>query len=405
MRAAAIAIALLWAATLQAQKYDGLARTPPMGWNSWNRFGCDVSERLVRETADAMIASGMRDAGYRYVVIDDCWHGARDSLGFIHPDTARFPSGMRALADYVHERGLKLGIYSDAGRATCGGRPGSQGHEYQDALQYARWGVDYLKYDWCATNGRNAPEAYRTMRDALAAAGRPIVLAICEWGDNRPWEWAKDVGHLWRTTGDITACWDCERNQGTWSSWGILRILDRQKALRAHAGPDRWNDPDMLEVGNGMSATEDRAHFAMWAMLAAPLLAGNDLRTMSPATRELLANREVVAIDQDSLGIPGFPYLSQASGVELWLRPLADGDWAMAILNRGDATRRVVFDFAREWVADGLSRRETRFAERSYRIRDLWAHADAGTTARALELEVAPHDVRIFRLVAQSPDY
>src|SRR5919202_887529 len=328
------------AAGLPAQKFEGLARTPPMGWNSWNRFGCDVSEALIRATADAMVSSGMRDAGYRYVNIDDCWHGTRDSLGFIRPDPQRFPSGMKALADYVHAKGLRLGIYSDAGWKTCGGRPGSRGHEYQDALTYASWGIDYLKYDWCNTEGLKQEGAYLTMREALAAAGRPIVFSICEWGTSNPWEWAKAVGHLWRTTGDITACFDCVRDHGNWQSLGVMQILDKQRGLRAHAGPGHWNDPDMLEVGNGMSAAEDRAHFSMWAMLAAPLIAGNDLRSMSRETAEILTNREVIAVDQDSLGVQGFPYSSATSdGVEIWFKPLAGGDWAMAVLNRGTAPR------------------------------------------------------------------
>jgi alpha-galactosidase len=399
--AIAIAIALLaiapLAAPLRAQKFEGLALTPPMGWNSWNRFGCNVSEQLIRETAQAMVSSGMRDAGYRYVNIDDCWHGARDSLGFIQPDPQRFPSGMKALADHVHSLGLKIGIYSDAGAKTCGGRPGSQGYEYQDALQYARWGIDYLKYDWCNTNGRNAPEAYRTMRDALRAAGRPIVFSICEWGDNKPWEWAKDVGHLWRTTGDITHCWDCEQNHGNWSSWGILRILDRNRGLRVHAGPGRWNDPDMLEVGNGMTTSEDRAHFTMWAMLAAPLIAGNDLRDMSAETRAILTNRELIAFNQDSLGIQGVPYEADAN-VEIWFKPLANGDWAMAILNRTDAPRRVTFDFAHEEVGDNQNGRDARFREIRYGLRDVWTGRDVGTTAAPLVVTVPGRDAVAYRL-------
>lgn len=254
----------------RAQKFEGLAETPPMGWNSWNTFGCNIDEALIRETADTLVSSGMRDAGYIYVNLDDCWHGERDSLGFIHPDPERFPSGMKALADYVHRQGLKIGIYSDAGTATCAGYPGSQGREYQDALQYAAWGIDYLKYDWCNTGTRNAQEAYTTMRDALHEAGRPMVLSICEWGNNQPWEWGQDVGHLWRTTGDITNCWDCVEDHGTWNSWGIMKIFDMQDGLRQYAGPGHWNDPDMMEVGNGMSVGEDRAHFSMWSMLAAP---------------------------------------------------------------------------------------------------------------------------------------
>ena len=196
---------------------NGLALTPPMGWNSWNKFACDVNEQTVRATADAMVAVGMRDAGYQYVVIDDCWHGPRDANGFITADTQKFPSGIKALADYVHSRGLKFGIYSDAGRLTCGGRPGSQGHEYQDAITYARWGVDYLKYDWCSTGDRNAKEAYAVMADALRQSGRPIVFSMCEWGTAKPWVWAKNTGNLWRTTGDIFDSFDTKDRSADWA--------------------------------------------------------------------------------------------------------------------------------------------------------------------------------------------
>ena len=214
MRRLALVLLLLAPSAVSAQKFDSLAATPPMGWNSWNHFACDVNEELIRSTAEAMVSSGMRDAGYQYVNIDDCWHGERDEMGFIQPHAERFPSGMKALADYVHSLGLKLGIYSDAGWKTCAGKPGSRGYEYQDALTYAEWGIDYLKYDWCNTEKLNAEGAYLTMRDALFAAGRPIVFSICEWGDNDPWEWAPESGHLWRTTGDIINCFDCEIGHG-----------------------------------------------------------------------------------------------------------------------------------------------------------------------------------------------
>ena len=275
-----------------------LARTPPMGWNSWNKFGCDVSERLVKEMADAMVSSGLRDAGYQYIVIDDCWQVSRDADGAIVPDPERFPSGMKALADYVHAKGLKFGLYSDAGARTCQGRPGSNGYEVEDARQYAAWGVDYLKYDWCHTEGVDPKIAYPTMRDALRATGRPIVFSMCEWGRSQPWTWARGVAHLWRTTGDIEDCWSC--------GGSFVRILDRQVGLEKYAGPGGWNDPDMLEVGNGgMTTSEYRAHFSFWSLLAAPLMAGNDLRTMSAETRDILANRDVIAIDQDPLGAQG----------------------------------------------------------------------------------------------------
>jgi alpha-galactosidase len=398
-----IATLLLIVATVlptrvEAQKNVTLALTPPMGWNSWNKFGCNVSEKLIRETADAMASNGMKDAGYQYVNIDDCWHGARDSLGFIQPDPQRFPSGIKALADYVHSKGLKLGIYSDAGWKTCGGKPGSRGYEFQDAQQYARWGVDYLKYDWCNADSLKASGAYMTMRDALARTGRPIVFSICEWGDNQPQTWAPHTGNLWRTTGDITNCWDCEQDHGNWSQWGVLRIVDKQKGLRRYAGPGHWNDPDMLEVGNGMSASEDRAHFSMWAMLAAPLISGNDLRNMSAETHDVLTNREVIAVNQDSLGVQGFAYSSTMEGIETWVKPLAGGDWAIAILNRESTPRPVTFDFKREYVSDGLSNRSADFGSTTYRIRDLWAKRDAGTTAQPLTVTVGGHDVAMYRL-------
>jgi alpha-galactosidase len=398
-----LAIALAVCASAIAQKAADLAATPPMGWNSWNRFACNVDEKLIRATADAMVASGMKDAGYVYVNIDDCWHGSRDGDGFIRPDQERFPSGMKALADAVHARGLKLGLYSDAGNTTCGGRPGSRGHEYQDALTYARWGIDYLKYDWCASDGLNARGAYTTMRDALAAAGRPIVLSICEWGDNQPWTWGKDVGHLWRTTGDIHPCWDCEIDHGGWSSWGVLRVLDKQKGLRAHAGPGHWNDPDMLEVGNGMTVAEDRAHFSLWAMLAAPLLAGNDLREMSDDTRRILTNREVIAIDQDPLGIQGFRWRAEGD-IEIWARPLAAGAWAVCILNRGETARPVELSWRDEPIADDHSGRRTDFAAMEYLVRDVWSGRDIGSTSAGLAALVPGHDVLMVRLSPTGPE-
>jgi alpha-galactosidase len=398
MRIVTLAAGLVLVAVgLDAQKFEGVADTPPMGWNSWNHFGCDVSEALIRETADAMVESGMRDAGYAFVNIDDCWHGPRDSLGNIQADPERFPSGMKALADYVHSKGLKLGIYSDAGWQTCAGRPGSRGYEYQDARTYAGWGIDYLKYDWCNTEGLNAEGAYMTISAALREAGRPIVLSVCEWGDNDPWEWAPPLGHLWRTTGDITNCWDCVINHGTWKSWGILPILDMQDGLRVHAGPGHWNDPDMMEVGNLATESEDRAHFSMWAMLAAPLIAGNDLRSMSPATRSILTNQEVIAVDQDPLGVQGFDYRTSGE-LQVWFKPLSDGAWAMAVLNRGDAPGEFTFDWAREPVSDGLSGRSASFDRITYRLRDLWEHRAVGDTGSPLTGTVGAHDVLMLRL-------
>jgi alpha-galactosidase len=397
MRRLLIVLVLAASVSAHAQKFEGLAETPPMGWNSWNRFACTVDERLIRETADIMVSSGMKKAGYQYVNIDDCWQGERDELGFIRPDPKRFPSGMKALAEYVHSKGLKLGIYSDAGSKTCGGRPGSRGREYQDALTFARWGIDYVKYDWCDSQGLSAEAAYTTMRDALFAAGRPIVLSICEWGDNQPWKWGRAVGHLWRTTGDINPCWDCEVGHGNWSSWGVLRILDRQAALRVYAGPGHWNDPDMLEVGNGMTEAEDRAHFSMWSMLAAPLIAGNDLRDMTEASARTLTNEEVVAVDQDPLGIQGFRYLDDR-GLEIWFKPLDRGSWAMCVLNRGSASRPLRFDWGKEAVVDDFSGKRAGFDSTVYRIRDLWTKRDLASTREALSVDVPGHDVLMVRL-------
>jgi alpha-galactosidase len=389
-----IAVASLPAATASGQAIDpnrmpphldpartpnGLALTPPMGWNSWNRFGCDVDEALIRRTADAIVESGMREAGYTYVVIDDCWHGPRDAQGNITADPERFPSGIRALADYVHARGLKFGLYSDAGRTTCAGRPGSQGHEYQDARTYAEWGVDYLKYDWCATGTRNAEEAYALMADALRATGRDIVLSICEWGNNQPWLWGTKIGNLWRTTGDIFDAWEGTER---WSL-GVMNIVDRNEPLWPYAGPGHWNDPDMLEVGNGgMSDSEYRAHFSLWAMMAAPLIAGNDVANMDAATREILLNREVIAVDQDPLGVQG-RRAWRDEGQEVWVKPLAGGGRAVLLLNRGEAPARV----AATWEQLGYPPRL------EARIRDLWAHRDLPNARGTFEAEVAPHAV------------
>ena len=391
-----ILVVILFTTTFP-QKFKDLALTPPMGWNSWNKFACDVNEKLIKETADAMVSNGMKDAGYVYINIDDCWQGQRDSLGFIHPDPERFPSGMKALADYVHSLGLKIGIYSDGGWNTCGGRPGSRGYEYQDALTYAKWGIDYLKYDWCNTEALNAEGAYLTMRLALYAAGRPMVFSICEWGNNRPWSWAKNIGNLWRTTGDITNCFDCFIDHGTWKQWGVTYILDMQNNLRIYSGPGHWNDPDMLEVGNGMSVSEDRAHFTMWCMLAAPLIAGNDLRNMTKETHDILTNKEVIAIDQDSLGIEGFKY-SSADSVETWLKPLKNEEWAICFLNRSSAVKTVEYSWKDKIISDPFFGRKLNCNKTIYNIRDLWAKKDIGNTDKAVSTKVPSHDVVALRL-------
>ncbi len=381
------------------QKFEGLALTPPMGWNSWNNYGCNVSEDLIKNMADAMVSSGMKDAGYQYIVIDDCWQIGRDSLGNIIPDPKHFPSGMKALADYIHSKGLKLGLYSDAGLTTCAGRPGSRGYEFQDARSYASWGIDYLKYDWCATSTQNAPASYTLMRDALYKAGHPIVFSLCEWGNNNPWEWGAEVGHLWRTTGDIFHCYDCVLNHGTWNQWGWTVILDMQDKLRKYNGPDHWNDADMMEVGNGMSVTEDRAHFTLWCMLATPLMAGNDIANMTPEVKEILTNKEAIAINQDPKGIQGLRYLYD-DDVEIWVKPLENDELAFCFFNRSDVPQDVNFKWDKYRVEDGISQTDIYLDKVNYKIRDIWAKKDLGSTKNtSFKRTIQPHDVVLIRLL------
>jgi len=363
---------------------NGLAKTPPMGWNSWNRFACDIDEQTVRRMADAMASNGMKEAGYEYVVIDDCWHGPRDAGGFITYDAKRFPSGIKALSDYVHSKGLKFGIYSDAGRLTCGGRPGSQGHEFQDARTYADWGVDYLKYDWCLTGTRDAEEAYTLMADALRETGRDIVFSMCEWGTAKPWLWASKVGNLWRTTGDITDKWDGKHDYAL----GVLPIVDFNEPLAPFAGPGHWNDPDMLEVGNGgLTTTEYRSHFSLWALMAAPLIAGNDIANMDEATRAILLNKAVIAVNQDPLGVQG-RRVRDDGDLEVWSKPLADGGRAVILFNRGADTRSIAVDWTELGYPAGLK------AE----VRDLWTHETLGKMKGRFAAPVASHGVVMVRI-------
>jgi alpha-galactosidase len=364
---------------------DNLALTPPMGWNSWNKFGCDVSENLIREVADAMITSGMKDAGYEFVVIDDCWQIGRDSEGNIVPDPKRFPSGMKALADYIHSKGLKFGIYSDAGMKTCQGRPGSRGYEFQDARQYAAWGVDYLKYDWCSHGTQNAAASYKLMREALDKSGRPIILSICEWGTNKPWLWGEGIGHLWRTTEDIQDCWDCKRK---WGGMGFIHILDLQDGLESYAGPGHWNDPDMLEIGNdSLTLTESMTHFSLWCLLAAPLMAGNDLRSMSPEITEVLTNREVIAVNQDSLGRQGHKVRDDGD-FEVWSKDLKDGSKAVILLNRSEVDANISVAWSEIGYPDYLSST----------VRDLWMKKDLGKFNNGFSSIVPPHGVVMIKV-------
>jgi alpha-galactosidase len=387
---ATIAGVLLLLTGLVAQENNlpsrNLALTPPMGWNSWNKFACNVSEDMIRSMADAMVKSGMKDAGYQYVNIDDCWQVSRDANGNIVADPQRFPHGMKAVGDYIHSLGLKFGVYSDAGSKTCAGRPGGLGHEYQDALQYAAWGVDYLKYDWCNTTTQDARASYANMRAALDASGRAIVLSICEWGTAKPWLWGKEVGgNLWRTTGDISDVWAGQNKwpDGSCCSNGMLAIVDQQVGLQSYAGPGHWNDPDMLEVGNGgMTDTEYRAHFSLWVIIAAPLIAGNDLRDMRPEIRDILTNKEVIAVDQDALGREG-ERVSKNGDVEVWAKQLADGSRAVVLLNRGSAEAEI----STNWQDLGYP------SHMSASVRDLWQHKDLGKFTEKFTAPVASHAV------------
>ena len=310
----------VWAENVVPVTTPILAATPPMGWNSWNLFACDIDEDLIRSMADTIVSSGMRDLGYEYVNLDDCWQVERDADGTIVPDPERFPSGIGVLADYMHTRGLKLGIYTCAGHFTCEGRPGSYGHEAQDMRTYAEWGVDLVKVDWCYTDGLDSRERYQLFHDGIAASGREMLLSICNWGYQAPWVWGPKLGQMWRTSMDIKD--------------GLIPLmmnLQMTEPLAAFAGPGRWNDPDMLEVGNGgMSQALYQAHFGIWAMLAAPLITGNDLRSMDDTTRELLTNPEVIAVDQDPMGRAA-PLLRVTDGVRVYARPLT-GDGLRAVL-------------------------------------------------------------------------
>ncbi|MFA5262522.1 MAG: glycoside hydrolase family 27 protein [Opitutaceae bacterium] len=356
---------------------NGMAKTPPMGWNSWNHFGEAVDDKIVRETADAMAGNGMAAAGYLYVNIDDTWEGSRDADGNIQTN-GKFPD-MKALADYVHSRGLKLGIYSSPGPVTCGGYLGSYGHEEQDAKTYATWGIDYLKYDWCSA-GRIYPDSaiqagYQKMGKALQICGRPIVYSACEYGKADVWTWGPKAGaNLWRTTGDI---------QDNWES--MSEIGFNQSRLAPYAGPGHWNDPDMLEVGNGgMTNTEYKAHFSLWCLLAAPLMAGNDPRKMSPETLEILTNREVIAVNQDVLGKQG-QRIAARDGIEIWTKELHDGSQAVGVFNRNTDEKTGKFT----WAEIGLSAKPEA-------LRDLWLHKDLEPAQKGCSGTIPGHGVMLL---------
>ena len=383
-------VMILLAVFSEGQKFPDLAATPPMGWNSWNIFNCHIDEDKVKKMADAMAANGMKEAGYQYIVIDDCWQIDRDKDGYIIADPKKFPSGIKALADYIHSKGLKFGIYSCGGKLTCQKRPGGAGYESKDAQRYAEWGVDYLKYDWCNSKGMSSTVQYSTMRDALHAAGHPIVFSLCEWGSTKTWLWADTVGQLWRTTGDIQDHFD--------KGHGVLKIFDASAPIRRYNKPNAWNDPDMLEVGNrGLSYVESRTHFTLWCMLAAPLMTGNNLQIMTPEIQSVLTNKNAIAVDQDKLGIQCFLWAKE-NGIETWIKPLSDGSFALCFMNRGDVDASFDFncqqiikdpDFGKIYTIDG-----------SYKIFDIWNNKDLGTTQKNIKGTIKGHDL-LFVLLSK----
>lgn len=359
------------AGTALAQRAE-LARTPPMGWNSWNHFRLDINDAVIRAQAEALVKSGMRDAGYKYVVIDGGWEGFHDANGAFHPDPQRFPD-MKALVDYIHSLGLKAGIHTTPGPKTCSGREGSYGYETQDAETFARWGIDFVKYDWCTAGQVYKPEqmqaAYKKMADALAATGRPILLSLCQYGIQDVWKWGASVGaHMWRTTNDIQD-----------NYYQMMFLGFAQNGLERYAGPGHWNDPDMLEIGNShMKDEEYRTQMTLWCILAAPLFAGNDLTNMTPATLEILKNPEAIAIDQDSAGVQGHRVWQQGP-TEVWIKPLADGSKAVAVFNRETRPMPVTLTFS-----------DLALPEPSH-VRDLWQHKELRSFHQSLVVDVPGH--------------
>lgn len=393
------ALAALMITPAFGQETSNFAATPQMGWNSWNKFGVNINEDLIKATADKMVELGLVEAGYIYLNLDDGWHGERDEQGFIQVDPEKFPSGMKALADYVHSKGMKLGIYSDAGWKTCGGCAGSYGHEFQDAYTYAQWGVDYLKYDWCFTENINPKGAYKLMSEALKATGRQIWFSMCEWGTAKPWEWAADIAQSWRTTGDIWPYFDTipAEFENQWHGDPVMKLVDLNEPLRAYAGPGHWNDPDMLEVGNGsLTLAENRAHFTLWCMMAAPLLMGNDLTTMPEEILQILCNKDVIAIDQDPLGVQGLRLKSEG-GIEYWFKPLENGDWAVCFFNRGAEDKVVLIDWESLKFTDELSGKT--FDPAGCKAQNLWdKKVRARKTKGTQKVYIPSHDVLLYRV-------
>jgi alpha-galactosidase len=377
-----------------------LAATPPLGWNSWNAFGVRVNEALIRETADAMVSSGLRDCGYQYVVIDDCWSvkDRRDANGDLIPDPERFPNGMKALADYVHSRGLKFGIYSDAAEWTCAHYPGSFGFEAQDAALWASWGVDFLKYDYChaPSDQTTAIERYTRMGDALRGCGRQILFSLCEWGGRAPYLWGRQVGgQMWRVTGDVVDSWTSVL-LGTWWALGIDTAIDLAVNLHDYAGPGGWNDLDMLVIGlggqgnvggGGAKLLEYQTQFSMWSILCSPLMIGCDIRNLSPEIAAILMNREILAVNQDPLGKQAVRI--QKNGVlEIWRKPLADGSLALALLNRGSSGAKISFTAAEIGLLDTFKGS----------VRDLGRQVDLADFSPEFSEVVQPHATTLLKI-------
>ena len=378
-----ISLQLLWVIFLTFQNisssaYDnGLGLTPPMGFNTWNTFACDIEEELIHDMVHTLYHLGLKDLGYTYINLDDCWQVSRDEDGHIQEDRKAFPSGIAALSDYVHSFGFKFGLYSDAGYYTCQRRPGSLGYEKQDAEMYAKWNIDYLKYDNCYSNPLDVKQRYQAMHDALNATGHPIYFSMCEWGVQDPATWANPVGNSWRTTGDINASWK-----------SITKLLDQNNKWHAYAGVGGWNDPDMLEVGRGdLTYSESKSHFTLWCLMKAPLLLGNDLRNMDSSILQIISNTEVIALNQDPLGVQGYKR-SVVNDLEVWAGELSGGHVAVVLFNRSPEPSLITATWEDIGLAEGSQ----------YYARDLWAHKETGIQVGSIQAVVDSHDVVALRL-------
>jgi alpha-galactosidase len=357
---------------------NGLARTPPMGWNSYNHFGCGYNEQVIRQTIQAMNNTGLAAVGYEYINLDDCWQSSRNNQGVIVPDSSRLPNGVKPLADFAHSLRLKFGLYSDAGTQTCAGRPGSLNYEQKDADTYAHWGVDYLKYDNCNNEGLPVKQRYQAMSKALLSCGRPILFSMCEWGVENPATWGPAIANSWRTTGDIS---------DTWAS--ITSRIDQNDAWWRYAGPGGWNDPDMLEVGNGvLSSIEYESHFSLWALAKAPLILGCDIRNMDADTKRIVLNSEVIAVNQDPLGVQGHK-VAVNGNLEVWAGPLQEGSWVAILFNRGTSQATITANWGNIGIPNGVS----------CTVRDLWKHANLGVFTNSFSASVASHGVVMVKLI------